>query len=157
MAKAKIDDEIMLELANRGLSSSEIARYFSVTPAAVRAKALTLSRKHPGIIDLASRSKARANQPIGTRLSLDLDRYMTESSQVQRSLARIPIEDDLDHLDKRNSLIIKGLTILEKIQKLQEPSTREPTRTLQVGQITQIINGNRPATTPEESTQTIEA
>ena len=157
MANRKIDDGIFVELANRGLSQAEIARYFDVTTASVRSKAMTLSRKFPGISDLAARTKSHQGQPISTRLSLDLDRYMTESSQVQRSLARIPVEDDLDHLDKRNSLIIKGLTILEKIQKLQAPSAREPTRTLQVGQITQFITGNRPATTSTGSTQTIEA
>ena len=103
MAKAKIDDQIMIDLAGKGLTPSEIARYFDVTPSAVRSKAMTLSRKHPDIIGLISTPTAEKQQSIDTRLSLSLDRYMLENSNVQKNLAKLPIESSLDHLDHRGS------------------------------------------------------
>jgi hypothetical protein len=120
-AKAKIDDQIMLELANKGLSTAEIARYFDVTHAAVRSKAVTLSKKHPDMMQIASRPNNTKSLPLCNRVNIELDRYMLESSNVQKHLAKLPFESTLDHLDQRNTVILKGLQILEKIQKIGNP------------------------------------
>ena len=144
-AKAKIDDQIMLELANKGLSTAEIARYFDVTHAAVRSKAVTLSKKHPDMFQIASRSNDTKNLPLCNRVNIELDRYMLESSNVQKHLAKLPIESTLDHLDQRNTIILKGLQILEKIQKIGNPQGSDIPKTIQVNQITQYL-GNKSTT-----------
>lgn len=144
-AKAKIDDQIMLELANKGLSTAEIARYFDVTHAAVRSKAVTLSKKHPDMMQIASRPNNTKSLPLCNRLSIELDRYMLESSNVHKHLAKLPIESTLDHLDQRNTVILKGLQILEKIQKIGNPQGSDMPKTIQVNQITQYL-GNKSTT-----------
>jgi hypothetical protein len=145
MAKAKIDDSIMMELVGKGLSTSEIARYFDVTHAAVRSKAITLSKKHPDMMQLASRPNNEKSLSIDTRLSLSLDRYMLENSNVQKNLAKLPIESSLDHLDHRSAVILKGLQILEKIQKIGNPQGQESPRNIQVNQITTLLAPTTPA------------
>ena len=153
MAKAKIDDQIMIELAGKGLTPSEIARYFDVTPSAVRSKAMTLSRKHPDIIGLISTPTAEKQQSIDTRLSLSLDRYMLENSNVQKNLAKLPIESSLDHLDHRSAVILKGLQILEKIQKIGNPQGTDSPRNIQVNQITTLL---APTTPTNQKSQVVD-
>ena len=123
-AKAKIDNEVFLELASKGLTQTEIARYFDVQPSSIRSKAMTLSKVHPDVLRLISTPTAEKQQNIDTRLSLTLDRYMLESSNVQKHLAKLPTEPSLDHLDQRSTIILKGLQILEKIQKISNPKAK---------------------------------
>lgn len=153
MAKAKIDNDVFLELANKGLTPSEIARYFDVTSSAVRSKAMTLSRKHPDIVALISTPTAEKQQPIDTRLSLTLDRYMLESSNVQKHLAKLPTEPSLDHLDQRSTIILKGLQILEKIQKISNPTNQDAPRTLNVTHISNVLAS---PSAKDQDTQAIE-
>ena len=156
-AKAKIDDQIMLELANKGLSTAEIARYFDVTHAAVRSKAVTLSKKHPDMMQIASRSNDTKNLPLCNRVNIELDRYMLESSNVQKHLAKMPIESTLDHLDQRNTVILKGLQILEKIQKIGNPQGSDAPKTIQVNQITNYIGNKSMTSNPGDKSQVIDA
>ena len=153
MAKAKIDDSLMMELVGKGLSTSEIARYFDVTHAAVRSKAITLSKKHPDMMQLASRPNNEKSLSIDTRLSLSLDRYMLESSNVQKHLAKLPTEPSLDHLDQRSTIILKGLQILEKIQKISNPQGQDAPKTLNVTHISNVLSS---PTTKDQGTQALE-
>ena len=153
MAKAKIDDSLMMELVGKGLSTSEIARYFDVTHAAVRSKAITLSKKHPDMMQLASRPNNEKSLSIDTRLSLSLDRYMLESSNVQKHLAKLPTEPSLDHLDQRSTIILKGLQILEKIQKISNPQGQDAPKTLNVTHISNVLSS---PITKDQDTQAIE-
>ena len=152
-AKAKIDDSIFLELHSKGLNSAEIARYFNVSSAAVRSKALTLSRKHPDLELGFLKPISKDNLPIDTRLSLSLDRYMLENSNVQKNLAKLPIESSLDHLDHRSAVILKGLQILEKIQKIGNPQGTDSPRNIQVNQITTLLS---PASTTNQKPQVVD-
>ena len=153
MAKAKIDDSLMMELVGKGLSTSEIARYFDVTHAAVRSKAITLSKKHPDMMQLASRPNNEKSLSIDTRLSLSLDRYMLESSNVQKHLAKLPTEPSLDHLDQRSTIILKGLQILEKIQKISNPQGQDTPRTLNVTHISNVLSS---PSAKDQDTQVLE-
>ena len=153
MAKAKIDNEVFLELAGKGLTPTEVARYFDVTPAAVRSKAMTLSKKHEDIVSWISRPTAEKQQSIDTRLSLALDRYMLESSNVQKHLSKLPTEPSLDHLDQRSTIILKGLQILEKIQKISNPQGQDTPKTLNVTHISNVLAS---PTTKDQDTQAIE-
>lgn len=139
MGKSKIDNEIFLDLARKGLSPTEIARYFDVLPSSVRSKAMTLSRVHPEIVSLISTPTAEKQQPIDTRLTRTLDRYMVESSKVQKHLSTIPLDDTLDHLDQRNGIILKGLQILEKIQRISNPNGNDQPKTLNVTTISNYL------------------
>ena len=98
--------------------------------AAVRSKAVTLSKKHPDMMQIASRSNDTKNLPLCNRVNIELDRYMLESSNVQKHLAKMPIESTLDHLDQRNTVILKGLQILEKIQKIGNPQGSDAPKTI---------------------------
>ena len=140
MGKSKIDNEIFLDLAKKGLSPTEIARYFDVNPSSVRSKAMTLSKVHPEIVGLISAPTAEKQLPVDTRLTRTLDRYMVESSKVQKHLATIPLDDSLDHLGQRNDIIFKGLQILEKIQKISTPSNQEQSRSLQTNTISVYLS-----------------
>jgi len=155
--KAKIDDQIFLELHAKGLTSAEIARYFDVSSAAVRSKALTLSRKHPELEISFLKPSSKEKLPVSSRLSIELDRYMIESSNVHKHLAKLPFESTLDHLDQRNTVILKGLQILEKIQKIGNPQGSDMPKTIQVNQITQYL-GDKSATRPtSQDAQVIDA
>jgi len=156
-AKAKIDDQIFLELHAKGLTSAEIARYFDVSSAAVRSKALTLSRKHPELEVSFLKPSSKEKLPVSSRLSIELDRYMLESSNVHKHLAKLPFESTLDHLDQRNTVILKGLQILEKIQKIGNPQGSDMPKTIQVNQITNYL-GHKSTTRPtNQDSQVIDA
>ena len=160
MANRKIDDSILLELVVRKLTNSEIARYFGVQPSSVRSKIVSLERRSPEFANAIRLRSPKANALEGTlsdRLSGQTNAILADAAHIIRKVQVSPVPEAIAEQIQRADLLIKGLTILEKVQKLQTPSTREHPRTLQVGQITQIISGNRPAVTPEGTTQTIEA
>ena len=69
---------------------------------------------------------------------------MLENSNVQKNLAKLPIESSLDHLDHRSAVILKGLQILEKIQKIGNPQGQESPRNIQVNQITTLLAPTTP-------------
>ena len=152
-AKAKIDNEVFLELASKGLTQTEIARYFDVQPSSIRSKAMTLSKVHPDVLRLISTPTAEKQQNIDTRLSLALDRYMLESSNVQKHLAKLPTEPSLDHLDQRSTIILKGLQILEKIQKISNPTNQDAPRTLNVTHISNVLSS---PSAKDQDTQVLE-
>ena len=78
---------------------------------------------------------------------------MLENSNVQKNLAKLPIESSLDHLDHRSAVILKGLQILEKIQKIGNPQGQESPRNIQVNQITTLLT---PASTTNEKPQVVD-
>ena len=146
MAKVKVDNEIMLDLIAKGLSTSEMARYFDVTPAAIRSKLVTLSNKYPDRINSSPLKIAKKNKleskltPIGHRVSNEVDRYLFETSRIHKHLSSMPIESDLNHLDQRSTIVLKGLQILEKIQKISTPSNQEQSRSLQTNTISVYLS-----------------
>jgi len=155
--KAKIDDQIFLELHAKGLTSAEIARYFDVSSAAVRSKALTLSRKHPELEVSFLKPSSKEKLPITSRLNIELDRYMLESSNVQKHLAKLPIESTLDHLDQRNTIILKRLQILEKIQKILGMNQGDGPKAIQVNQITNYLGNKTTTSSTSQDPQVIDA
>ena len=48
-------------------------------------------------------------------------------------------EPSLDHLDQRSTIILKGLQILEKIQKISNPTNQDAPRTLNVTHISNVL------------------
>jgi len=82
---------------------------------------------------------------------------MLESSNVHKHLAKLPFESTLDHLDQRNTVILKGLQILEKIQKIGNPQGSDMPKTIQVNQITNYL-GDKSTTRPtNQDAQVIDA
>lgn len=160
MPKAKVDNEIMLDLIAKGLSTSEMARYFDVTPAAIRSKLVTLSNKFPDRVNssplkIAKKDKLEAKlTPIGHRVSNEVDRYLLETSRIQKSLASMPIEQDLSHLDQRSTIVLKGLQILEKIQRISNPNGSDQPKTLNVTTISNYL-GNKDRN--QDTTQVFES
>jgi len=82
---------------------------------------------------------------------------MLESSNVQKHLAKLPIESTLDHLDQRNTIILKGLQILEKIQKIGNPQGSDMPKTIQVNQITNYLGDKSTTSNPGDKSQVIDA
>ena len=78
---------------------------------------------------------------------------MLENSNVQKNLAKLPIESSLDHLDHRSAVILKGLQILEKIQKIGNPQGTDSPRNIQVNQITTLL---APASTTKQKPQVVD-
>ena len=78
---------------------------------------------------------------------------MLENSNVQKNLAKLPIESSLDHLDHRSAVILKGLQILEKIQKIGNPQGNESPRNIQVNQITTLLS---PSTAQNQKPQVVD-
>jgi len=138
MAKNKIDDNILLDLAAKGASVQEIAKYFDVHTNSVRSKVLTLGPKHPHLYSLQPRAHSKAQLPIAGRVSTHLNRYLDQVHSNQRECAKIDLTPDLDQLEKHMSLVLKGLTVLEKIHKITAPTQSQTT--VNVASVTNILD-----------------
>ena len=148
--KAKVDDAILLELVQKGLKQSEIARYFDVRPSSIRSKLLSLSKKDPAYSQ-AIKQKNDALTDQNASLSNRLDSYaikmFSDAGNVLKRLQVTPIPDDIPGMILRSDLQLKGLQIVERIQKILGMNQGEGPKALQVNQITQYL-GNKPTTRP---------
>jgi len=150
MSNAKIDNTLFLELSMRGLSRAELARYFDVSPQAVRSKTLTLAKTHPELLHIAKEKlRPNASIPVGEQISQQVNFYLSELNKVQKTLSTIKTEKSIATLDARVCLILKGLQILEKVQKLTGPT--KPTSQVTLQSVTQILASPPPDTNREKS------
>lgn len=160
MAKAisqnKIDPIVLLELVNKGLKQAEIARYFDVQPSSVRSKLLSLSRRDPAFNQALSRKKeilTDENASISNRLDSYALKMFTDAGNVLKRLQTTPIPDDVPSMIQRSDLQLKGLQIVEKVQKLLGMNESESPRNIQVNQITTLLT---PPSTTNQKPQVVD-
>lgn len=146
--KAKIDDSILLELVQKGLKQSEIARYFDVRPSSIRSKLLSLSKKDPAYsqaINQKNDALSDHNASLSNRLDSYAIKMFSDAGNVLKRLQVTPIPDDIPGMIMRSDLQLKGLQIVERIQKILGMSQGEGPKALQVNQITNYL-GNKSVT-----------
>jgi len=160
MAKAisqnKIDPIVLLELVNKGLKQAEIARYFDVQPSSVRSKLLSLSRRDPAFTQALSRKKeilTDENASLHNRLDSYAIKMFTDAGNVLKRLQTTPIPDDVPSMIQRSDLQLKGLQIVEKVQKLLGMNESDSPRNIQVNQITTLL---APPSTQNQKPQVID-
>ena len=148
--KAKVDDAILLELVQKGLKQSEIARYFDVRPSSIRSKLLSLSKKDPAYSQAITQKNdalSDQNASLSNRLDSYAIKMFSDAGNVLKRLQVTPIPDDIPGMILRSDLQLKGLQIVERIQKILGMSQGEGPTALQVNQITNYL-GNKSATRP---------
>ena len=157
---AKIDDAILLELINKGLTNSEIARYFDVQPSSVRSKINSLERRKP---EFEQAIAQRNPKDIDKDASLQ-DRFGSYSTKIFSDAANIlsklqvtPIPDDIPGMILRSDLQLKGLQIVERIQKILGMSQGEGPKALQVNQITNYLGNKSTTRQTSQDSQIIDA
>jgi hypothetical protein len=167
--QGKIDPVILLELVNKGLKQAEIARYFDVQPSSVRSKLLSLSRRNPEFSQALSQKKETLTDETAS-LSNRLDSYAIKMfsdagnvlkrlqvTPIPEDIPGTPIPEDIPGMILRSDLQLKGLQIVERIQKILGMSQGEGPKALQVNQITNYL-GNKPTTRPtNQDAQVIDA
>ena len=152
----KIDPNVLLELVNKGLKQAEIARYFDVNPSSVRSKLLSLSRRDPAFNQALSQTKeilTDENASLSSRLDSYALKMFSDAGNVLKRLQTTPIPDDIPGMIQRSDLQLKGLQIVEKVQKLLGMGNQDSAKTLNVTHISNVL-----ATPPSKSqdTQAIE-
>ena len=139
----KIDPNILLELVNKGLKQAEIARYFDVNPSSVRSKLLSLSRRDPAFNQALSQKKEILTDESAS-LHIRIDSYtlkmFTDAGNVLKRLQTTPIPDDIPGMLQRSDLQLKGLQIVEKVQKLLGMGDQDTPRTLNVTHISNVLS-----------------
>ena len=156
IAQNKIDPVVLLELVNKGLKQAEIARYFDVQPSSVRSKLLSLSRRDPAFNQALSRKKeilTDENASISNRLDSYALKMFTDAGNVLKRLQTTPIPDDIPSMIQRSDLQLKGLQIVEKVQKLLGMNESESPRNIQVNQITTLL---APPSTQNQKPQVVD-
>ena len=152
----KIDPNILLELVNKGLKQAEIARYFDVNPSSVRSKLLSLSRRDPAFNQALSQTKEVLTDETAC-LSSRLDSYaikmFSDAGNVLKRLQTTPIPDDIPGMIQRSDLQLKGLQIVEKVQKLLGMGNQDSPRTLNVTHISNVLSS---PITKDQDTQVLE-
>ncbi len=146
--QGKIDPVILLELVNKGLKQAEIARYFDVQPSSVRSKLLSLSRRNPEFSQALSQKKETLtdeNASLCNRLDSYAVKMFNDAGNVLKRLQVTPIPDDIPGMILRSDLQLKGLQIVERIQKILGMSQGEGPKALQFNQITYYV-GNQSTT-----------
>jgi len=158
--KAKVDDAILLELVQKGLKQSEIARYFDVRPSSIRSKLLSLSKRDPAYsqaINQKNDTLSDQNASLSNRLDSYAIKMFSDAGNVLKRLQVTPIPDDIPGMILRSDLQLKGLQIVERIQKILGMNQGEGPKALQVNQITQYL-GNKSTTRPtNQDAQVIDA
>lgn len=156
---AKIDDAILLELINKGLTNSEIARYFDVQPSSVRSKINSLERRKP---EFEQAIAQRNPKDIAKDASLQ-DRFGSYSTKIFADAANIlsklqvtPIPDDIQGMLLRSDLQLKGLQIVERIQKILGMSQGDGPKSIQVNQITNYLGDKTASRTPGDKSQVVD-
>jgi len=158
--KAKVDDAILLELVQKGLKQSEIARYFDVRPSSIRSKLLSLSKRDPAYsqaINQKNDALSDQNASLSNRLDSYAIKMFSDAGNVLKRLQVTPIPEDIQGMILRSDLQLKGLQIVERIQKILGMSQGEGPKALQVNQITNYL-GNKSTTRPtNQDAQVIDA
>ena len=156
MAMSKVNDDVLLELVQKGLKQSEIARYFDVRPSSIRSKLLSLSKRDPAYSQVIGRKNeilTDENASISNRLDSYALKMFTDAGNVLKRLQTTPIPDDIPSMIQRSDLQLKGLQIVEKVQKLLGMNESESPRNIQVNQITTLLT---PATPTNQKPQVVD-
>ena len=158
--QGKIDPIILLELVNKGLKQAEIARYFDVQPSSVRSKLLSLSRRNPEFSQALSQKKETLtdeNASLSNRLDSYAIKMFSDAGNVLKRLQVTPIPDDIPGMILRSDLQLKGLQIVERIQKILGMSQGDGPKAIQVNQITNYLSDKTTTSNPSHEPQVIEA
>jgi hypothetical protein len=119
-----------------------------------------LSRRNPEFSQALSQKKETLTDETAS-LSNRLDSYaikmFSDAGNVLKRLQVTPIPEDIPGMILRSDLQLKGLQIVERIQKILGMSQGEGPKALQVNQITNYL-GNKPTTRPtNQDAQVIDA
>ena len=158
--KAKVDDAILLELVQKGLKQSEIARYFDVRPSSIRSKLLSLSKRDPAYsqaINQKNDALSDQNASLSNRLDSYAIKMFSDAGNVLKRLQVMPIPDDIPGMLLRSDLQLKGLQIVERIQKILGMSQGEGPKALQVNQITNYLGNKSTTQQTKQDAQVIDA
>jgi hypothetical protein len=142
MAMSKVNDDVLLELVQKGLKQSEIARYFDVRPSSIRSKLLSLSKRDPAYSQVIGRKNeilTDENASLHNRLDSYALKMFTDAGNVLKRLQTTPIPDDVPSMIQRSDLQLKGLQIVEKVQKLLGMGSQDTPRTLNVTHISNVL------------------
>lgn len=152
--KYKIDTQVMIDLILRGMSVPEIASYFNCTPGSVRSKIERAQKSHPEV-DLKATYKQRDKASLVTdKYQIYEDRFFSDLRQVQDRMQKIPLANNLDHLEQRMNLILKGMQILEKASKMRQAHEgKNVSSNNQVLAVTNIINNAHTTDSTDQSAQ----
>ena len=77
----------------------------------------------------------------------------TDAGNVLKRLQTTPIPDDVPSMIQRSDLQLKGLQIVEKVQKLLGMNEAESPRNIQVNQITTLL---APPSTQNQKSQVVD-
>lgn len=158
--QGKIDPSILLELVNKGLKQAEIARYFDVQPSSVRSKLLSLSRRNPEFSQALSQKNdalTDQNASLSNRLDSYAIKMFSDAGNVLKRLQVTPIPDDIPGMILRSDLQLKGLQIVERIQKILGMSQGDGPKAIQVNQITQYLSDKTTTSNTSDKSQVIDA
>ena len=153
---SKVNDDVLLELVQKGLKQSEIARYFDVRPSSIRSKLLSLAKRDPAY----SQAIGRKNETLtdeSASLHMRIDSYtlkmFTDAGNVLKRLQTTPIPDDIPSMIQRSDLQLKGLQIIEKVQKILGMGSQDAPRTLNVTHISNVLSS---PSAKDQDTQVLE-
>ena len=153
---SKIDDSILLELISKGLNQKQISEYFGVRPSSVRSKIQTCAKRDPRYLEGFGRKKETLTDESAS-LHMRIDSYtlkmFTDAGNVLKRLQTTPIPDDIPSMIQRSDLQLKGLQIVEKVQKILGMGSQDTPRTLNVTHISNVLAS--PAT-KDQDTQVLE-
>lgn len=139
---SKVDDNVLLELVKKGLKQSEIARYFDVRPSSIRSKLLSLAKRDPAYSQAIGRKKETLTDESAS-LHMRIDSYtlkmFSDAGNVLKRLQTTPIPDDIPSMIQRSDLQLKGLQIIEKVQKILGMGSQDSPRTLNVTHISNVL------------------
>ena len=153
---SKIEDSILLELITKGLNQKQIAEYFGVRPSSVRSKIQTCAKRDPRYLDGFGRKKETLTDESAS-LHMRIDSYtlkmFSDAGNVLKRLQTTPIPDDIPGMIQRSDLQLKGLQIVEKVQKLLGMGNQDAPRTLNVTHISNVLSS---PITKDQDTQVLE-
>jgi len=156
---SKIDDQILLELIEKGLSQKEISSYFNVRPSSVRSKIQTCAKRDPRYLQGFGRKQEALtdeNASLCNRLDSYAVKMFNDAGNVLKRLQVTPIPDDIPSMILRSDLQLKGLQIVERIQKILGMSQGEGPKAIQVNQITQYLSDKSMASNPGDKSQVVD-
>ena len=140
---SKIEDSILLELISKGLNQKQIAEYFGVRPSSVRSKIQTCAKRDPRYLEGFGRKKETLTDESAS-LHMRIDSYtlkmFSDAGNVLKRLQTTPIPDDIPGMLQRSDLQLKGLQIVEKVQKLLGMGDQDTPRTLNVTHISNVLS-----------------
>jgi hypothetical protein len=93
------------------------------------------------------------NASISNRLDSYALKMFTDAGNVLKRLQTTPIPDDIPSMIQRSDLQLKGLQIVEKVQKLLGMNESDSPRNIQVNQITTLLT---PSSTTNQKPQVVD-